>query len=91
MGLTFQVRSLATVPSMVGRLKHHLQQSNQPYDTLTTSMHLLSVIATALSAYRTSGAVYMVLRTLFDPSMAKLLSATVGVKCAPLSQQVCFS
>jgi hypothetical protein len=31
---------------------------------------------------------YALLKTVFDPPLAKLLGATVGVKCAPLAGQV---
>jgi hypothetical protein len=82
------VQAIVGVPTIVNRLRLHLLMPGQPYDTLTSGMHLLAHIVEALSATRGTDAVYCLIHGLFQPPLAKLMSATSGVKSGPLAEKV---
>ena len=69
-------------------MKQHLAIPDQSYDTLSACMHLLGIMINAHIASSEAHEVYILLKEIFDRPLAKLLGATVGVKCAPLARQV---
>ncbi len=72
-------------------MKHHLTIPDQPYVNLTACMHMLGTVINAYIPNRDIVDSYVLLKTVFDSPLAKLLGATVGVKCAPLAGQVATS
>lgn len=85
---TLQVQAMASVPSIVNRLRMHLLMPGQAYDSLTAGMHLLTHLVESLSSNRGTDAVYCVLHVLYQAPLAKLMAATSGVKSGPLAEQV---